>query len=227
MKEQIDIWLVGNTGLRNPNRIQDGFKVFAGSPFVGNLHGKDNEIGFMNLLNEKGIIQNEEGKDESGSHARKWRLMFAKNGFIYPQIKKKDGMQEDLGPVDNITPFGRMFLKADTYAAVQECYLRAMSVEQFPMPDGKRYFSPLRWLLAIMLELEKRTGSSELSRIEFALWGIQQIRVIIFRKLSIIFLILEDADLLLLRNALLIEKKLLNAENIMTKSLTISWITVT
>ena len=67
MKEQIDIWLVGNTGLRNPNRIQDGFKVFAGSPFVGNLHGKDNEIGFMNLLNEKGIIQNEEGKDESGS----------------------------------------------------------------------------------------------------------------------------------------------------------------
>ena len=53
MKEQIDIWLVGNTGLRNPNRIQDGFKVFAGSPFVGNLHGKDNEIGFMSLLNEK------------------------------------------------------------------------------------------------------------------------------------------------------------------------------
>ena len=39
------------------------------------------------------------------------------------------------------------------------------------MPDGKQHFSPLRWLLAIMLELEKRTGSSELSRIEFALWG--------------------------------------------------------
>lgn len=49
--------------------------------------------------------------------------------------------------------------------------LRAMSVEQFDMPDGIHYFSPLRWLLAIMLELEKRTGTSELSRIEFALWG--------------------------------------------------------
>lgn len=171
MNVQIDIWLVGNTGLRNPNRIQDGFKVFAGSPFVGNLHGKDNEIGFMNYLNEKGIIQNEDGKDESGSHARKWRLMFAKNGFIYPQVKKKDGKQEELGPLDDITPFGRSFLKADTYPAVQECYLRAMSVEQFVMPDGIHYFSPLRWLLAIMLELEKRTGTSELSRIEFALWG--------------------------------------------------------
>ena len=171
MNEKVDIWLVGNTGLRNPNRIHEGFAVFANSPFVGNLHGRENELGFMNLLDEKGIIQNEEGKDASGSHARKWRLMFAKNGFIYPQIRKADGNQEELGPLDEITPFGRAFLKADTYPAVQECYLRAMSVEQFPMPDGIQHFSPLRWILAIMLELEKRTGSSELSRIEFALWG--------------------------------------------------------
>lgn len=68
-----------------------------------------------------------------------------------------------MGKLDDITPFGKMFLKADTYPAVQECYLRAMSVEQFPMPDGISHFSPLRWLLAIML--------SELRRIEFALWG--------------------------------------------------------
>lgn len=171
MQEQIDIWLVGNTGLRNPNRIQDGFMIFANSSYVGNLRGRENEIGFMNLLNEKGIIQNEDGKDESGSHARKWRLMFAKNGFIYPQVKKRDGRQEELGELDGVTPFGKVFLKADTYPAVQECYLRAMSVEQFVMPDGRCCFSPLRWMLAIMLELEKRTGSSEISRIEFALWG--------------------------------------------------------
>lgn len=171
MSEQIKIWLVGNTGLRNPNRIQEGFSVYASSAFVGHLHGRKNELGFMNLLDEKGIIQNEVGKDSSGSHARKWRLMFAKNGLIYPQIQKKDGRQEDLGALDDITPFGRSFLKADTYPAVQECFLRAMSVEQFPMSDGTHYFSPLRWLLAIMLELEKRTGTSELSRIEFALWG--------------------------------------------------------
>lgn len=171
MGEHIEIWLVGNTGLRNPNRIQEGLSVFANSSFVGNLHGRENEIGFMNLLNEKGIIQNESGKDESGSHARKWRLMFAKNGFIYPQIRKQDGLQEEFGKLDDLTPFGRSFLRADTYPAVQECFLRSMSVEQFPLSDGIHYFSPLRWLLAIMLELEKRTGSSELSRIEFALWG--------------------------------------------------------
>ena len=171
MEENIKIWLVGNTGLRNPNRIQEGLAVYAKSAFVGKLHGRDNEIGFMNLLNKEGIIQNESGKDESGSHARKWRLMFAKNGYIYPQVNKKDGNQDDLGVMDEITPFGRTFLKADTFPAVQECFLRAMSVEQFEMPDKTTYFSPLRWMLAIMLELEKRTGSTEMSRIEFALWG--------------------------------------------------------
>jgi len=172
MEEKISVWLVGNTGLRSPNRIQEGLKVFAQSPFVGNLHGRENEVGFMNLLNEKGIIQNSEGKDVSGSHARKWRLMFAKNGFIYPQMKKIDGVsQEDLGPLDELTPFGKTFLKADTVSSIQECYLRAMSVEQFEVPSTDGFFSPLRWILAIMLELEKRTGSSELKRIEFALWG--------------------------------------------------------
>lgn len=171
MNEKIEIWLAGNTGLRNPNRIQEGFSIYANSRFVGRLHGRDNEIGFMNLLDERGIIQNGAGKDVTGSHARKWRLMFARNGFIYPQVKKKDGRQEDLGPLDEITPFGRAFLQADTYPAVQECYLRSMSVEQFPMPDGIHRFSPLRWLLSVMLELERRTGSSELSRMEFALWG--------------------------------------------------------
>ena len=171
MEENIKIWLVGNTGLRNPNRIQEGLAVYAKSAFVGKLHGRDNEIGFMNLLNKEGIIQNESGKDESDSHARKWRLMFAKNGYIYPQVSKKDGNQNDLGAMDDITPFGRTFLKADTFPEVQECFLRAMSVEQFEMPDKTTYFSPLRWMLAIMLELEKRTGSTEMSRIEFALWG--------------------------------------------------------
>ena len=170
--EKISIWLAGNTGLRNPNRIQEGFIAFSASPYVGNLHGNENELGFMRFLDEKGIIQNESGKDPSGSHARKWRLMFERYGFIYGQAKKQNGfLQEQLGNMDEITPFGKVFLCANSFAAMQECFLRSLSVEQYWLDDGAGHFSPFRWILAIMLELEKRTGSSELSRIEFALWG--------------------------------------------------------
>lgn len=108
MGKPIVIWMVGNNGMRNPNRIMDGFRVFSESPFVGHLR-KENEIEFTKLLNEKGIIHNEAGKDESGSHARKWRLVFSRSGLIYPKLNSSEGQQSDLGPLDDITPFGRAF----------------------------------------------------------------------------------------------------------------------
>lgn len=170
--EKIHIWLIGNTGLRNPMRIQEGFIAFSQSPYVGNLHGKENELGFMQFLNEKGIIKNESGRDISGSHARKWRLMFERYGFIYGKEKKENEFkQSELGKRDTITPFGRSFIKADTISAIQESFLRSLSVEQYWLADKSGHFSPFRWILAIMLELEQRTGSSELSRLEFGLWG--------------------------------------------------------
>ena len=171
MDKPVDIWLLGNTGLRNPRRIAEGFALFASSPFVGKLYGAENEAGFMSFLNQHGIINNEPGKDSSASHARKWRLMFEKSGLIYRRLKSKEGIQEGYGSAGYITPFGYSFLQASTYAAQQECFLRAYSVEQMPTTDKTGLFSPLRWILAIMIELEKKTGSSEISRTEFALWG--------------------------------------------------------
>lgn len=169
--ENISIWLAGNTGLRNPLRIHDGLEVLSKSQFVGELHGKANELGFMKLLNDKNVINNESGKDASGSHARKWRLMFERYGFIYGKVKKSAGYtQDDLGPVDTLTPFGKIFLKAQTMSDIEECFLRSLSVEQYKVAECVGAFSPLRWVLAIMLELERLTGSSELSRIEFCLF---------------------------------------------------------
>ena len=169
--EKISIWLAGNTGLRNPLRIHDGLEVLSKSQFVGKLHGKENELGFMKLLNDKNVINNESGKDSSGSHARKWRLMFERYGFIYGKVKHNAGYtQDDLGPVDTLTPFGKIFLKAQSMPDIEECFLRSLSVEQYRVDECVGTFSPLRWVLAIMLELEKLTGSSELSRIEFCLF---------------------------------------------------------
>lgn len=167
--ERITIWHLGNTGVRNPMRIQDGFRVFANSPYVGDFHGKPAEIGFTRLMNKAGVVASE-GKD--GTIGRKWRLMFERYGFMYRTVEKSDPYkQEDLGPADSITPFGYTFISADTLSAMQECFLRSLSVEQWELPDGSGLFSPLRWVLALMLELEKRTGSTEMSRIEFSLYG--------------------------------------------------------
>lgn len=151
-------------------RIWEGLKLFAESPFNGNLRGS-NEERFQTLLNHAGLVNSTGEAEDTSSYARKWRLMFARFGFIYPQVKKKDGKQEDLGPQDQVTPFGETFLKADTYPAQQECFLRSLSLEQTKVPGDLGFFSPLRWILAVMLELEKRTGTSEISRIEFSLWG--------------------------------------------------------
>ena len=81
--EKINIWLAGNTGLRNPMRIQEGFIAFSKFPYVGNLHGNENELGFMKFLDEKGIINNESGKDPSGSHQMKLIMMLMKLRLIW------------------------------------------------------------------------------------------------------------------------------------------------
>jgi hypothetical protein len=164
----IDIWFVGNTGVRNPLRIQEGLKVYADSNLVGKIRGVSGAVSLMNLLCQKGILNNGAGKDATGSYGRKWRLVFNLNGFTYDAVNSSDGFtQEDIGPIDGITPFGYTFLKADTVPAVQECFLRAMSMKMKPLGNGK-FFSPLCWTLAVLLKLEQITGDASVNFAEFA-----------------------------------------------------------
>lgn len=164
----IDIWQIGNTGVRNPMRLYDAFKAYAESDLVGNIRGVPAEKAFMVYLDAKGVLNNEDGKDPSGSYGRKFRFVFNLMGFAYNASKAFHGLtQEQIGPIDGITPFGKSFLAADTIPAQQECYCRGLSVPMEELPSGGTY-SPLRWTLRIMLELEKQTGESTLNFIEFA-----------------------------------------------------------
>lgn len=164
----IDIWLIGNTGMRNPWRIPSGFKVYAESNMIGKLRGADEQKDFKMLLMEKGEIGGDLDKDQSASITRKYRLMFNKYGFTYPEMTKKSGIpQDEIGPIDGITRLGEAFYKADTLAAQQECFLRGLVVPMEQLDEG-RAFSPLLWVLAIMIELEKKTGDTKLNFIEFA-----------------------------------------------------------
>lgn len=166
----ISIWLLGNTGVRNPWRIQEGLKVYANSNVVGDLRGVANANKFRQVLADANVIDTDNTKDETGSIGRKWRLAFNQFGFTYPEIAKKDGFpQEELGFVDCITPIGRAFINADTVPAMQECYLRALTVPMVPLPINKDItFSPFCWTLAIMLKVEERTGNSKVNFIEYA-----------------------------------------------------------
>ena len=94
----VDIWQVGNTGVRNPLRIQAGLKVYAESNLIGQIRGVHGAVSFMKLLCEKGILNNESGKDVTGSYGRKWRLVFNLNGFTYPDVEQEYGFsQKELG----------------------------------------------------------------------------------------------------------------------------------
>ena len=92
-----------------------------------------------------------------------------KLGFIYPEVKSGMGFtQENLGQLDMITPAGWNLIRAETVAAMQECYLRAMATPLFSAGDGQT-FSPLCWTLALLLELERMGENASVNFIEMAL----------------------------------------------------------
>ena len=168
VKKPIDIWLIGNTGMRNPWRIPSGFKVYAESNMVGRLRSPEDQVAFKMLLVKTGEVGGDLDKDKDASITRKYRLMFNKYGFAYPEVTKKDGFdQEELGPVDVITPLGETFYNADTVSAQQECFLRGLIVPMEKLDDN-RTFSPLLWVLSVMLSIEKRVGDTKINFIEFA-----------------------------------------------------------
>lgn len=169
VKEPIDIWLIGNTGMRNPWRIHSGFKVYAESNLVGKLRESSDQVAFKNLLFNKGEIGGDINKDKDASITRKYRLMFNKYGFAYPEVTLKDCFsQNELGGVDDITPIGKTFYNADTISAQQECFLRGLTVQMENLTEELTY-SPFLWVLEVMFNLEERTGDTKLNFIEFAI----------------------------------------------------------
>ena len=168
VKNRIDIWLIGNTGMRNPWRIPEGFKIYAESDQVGRLRTPADQQAFKKLLAEKGVIGGDPDKDKSASITRKYRLIFSKFGLIYPEVTSKDGFsQSDIGPVDEITPLGNVFYHATSKEMQQECFLRGLMVPMEKIDDCYS-FSPLLWTLQIMLKLFELTGDYRIDFIEFA-----------------------------------------------------------
>ena len=158
-------WQLGNTSVRSAMRIRDGLVAYSTSGIQGNIRKGEGDIAFRRLLGECGVVSL--GEDSTNSVGRKWRSAMGKLGFIYPDLRRNLGPAQNLiGQVDLITPAGWTLIRAETVAAMQECYLRAMVT---PLePADYRTFSPLCWTLALLLELERRGEEASVSFIEMA-----------------------------------------------------------
>jgi hypothetical protein len=172
IEREMKPWHLGNTTVRSPFRLRDGLVALSTSALQGNLRGQEQEIALRRLLGEHGIV--ELGDDDTYSVGRKWRSALNKLGFLYPEVPPTAGIpQSEIGPVDMITPNGWRLIRADTVAAMQECFLRALAAHYIPSALERKFdfavFSPLRHTLAIMLELEKQTGESRLNFVEMAI----------------------------------------------------------
>ncbi|NBJ14008.1 MAG: AlwI family type II restriction endonuclease [Dehalobacter sp. 4CP] len=164
----MEFWQLGNTSVRSALRIRDGLIVLSKSTIQGNIRRGEGDVAFRKLLGESGIVSL--GDDKTNSVGRKWRSAMGKLGFIYPEIKSGAGFtQSDVGPKDTITPAGYRLINSDTAAGIQECYLRAMVVPLIPTGKGTT-FSPLCWVLAIMIHLENKGYEPALSFIELSMY---------------------------------------------------------
>ena len=162
-------WQLGNTSVRSATRLREGLVVLSESGREGMLRGREGDEAWRGILGEAGVVTL--GDDESNSVSRKWRGAMGRLGFIYENLGK---LQSQVGPLDFITPNGHRLISAESAAAQQECYLRAISGMWLDVSTS-RYkmggtFSPLRHVLRIMHTLESSTQVSGISAVEFGLF---------------------------------------------------------
>lgn len=152
-------WLIADNGVRNPQRLKDGLEVLVNSEFHGDF-SKKNEAGMAKLLNDKGIIALRNNTDNTIS--RKWRINLIRLGFIDNNTH-------------TVTDNGRRLIHSNSLPEEEECFLRALLIQQIPSPlhkfvyaDEKKPFNPLRMILETIDRLEKKSSEPVISKNEMA-----------------------------------------------------------
>lgn len=171
------LWHIGNTTVRTPYRLRDALVALQGSPLHGNLCSRENEHAFAQLLHERGVLNAprvESGQDASDL-GRKWRSALSQLGFLTPKLTRTlassfdprltaavEGIEELSGRPFEITPNGYRLIQSTSTTAQQECFLRALAIYSIPSSLEPHYdspaFSPLRFVLQILHELEAAEG---------------------------------------------------------------------
>ncbi len=152
-------WLIADNGVRNPQRLKDGLEVLVNSEFHGDF-SKKNEAGMAKLLNDQGIIALRSNTDNTIS--RKWRINLIRLGFIS-------------NDTHTVTENGRRLIHSNSLPEEEECFLRALLIQQIPSPlhrfvyaDAEKPFNPLRMILEAIDRLGKKGAEPVISKNEMA-----------------------------------------------------------
>lgn len=168
-------WHLGNTTVRSPFRLRDGLIALSGSSLLGDIKGRVKESAFAWLLHQAEVVAlDRTANDDVSDLGRKWRAAMTQLGFIVPELNTRNENldQSWIGPPFTLTENGRRLISSEAVPAMQECFLRSLAAYRIPSVLELDYevgsFSPLQYTLALMLELERRMGSTHLSFIEMA-----------------------------------------------------------
>jgi hypothetical protein len=157
----------GNTTVRSGARLRDGLIAISLSGKEGSLRERAGDMALIDMLVSNEVIDFH-GED-TYSVGRKWRAALCKMGLLFDNYESN---QDEIGRIDFITPNGKRLIDAVSIAAQQESFLRAIAAMQLSY-NGRSYkvgpgFSPLKHIVNVLLAIEKVTGSSQISFIEFA-----------------------------------------------------------
>lgn len=177
------VWNIGNTTVRNPNRIQEGLQLFKGE-FSGNADGKSRESVFWNKLIDSGVVRETATKNQD-INGRKWRSCFVKLGFIagkkYSVVNDKivhladirEALPDLTGLPYEITPVGIRLANAQTQAEIENIFLRQLlRLEVYSPTENPKEkhckLKPLILILQVLSELEAAGEVPGLSNLEIA-----------------------------------------------------------
>jgi hypothetical protein len=161
-------WHFGNTTVRSAFRLREGLLAIRTCNLEGMIRGRDGDINLRRCLGSVGLVSL--GSDSTNSVGRKWRSAMEKMGFLIPIVSDSE-IQEIIGPPDHISKNGLRLIESDNLQTWQECYLRALTAYRIREDNGDIGFNPFSFILSLMLELRKKTGSSKLSKDEMGLFA--------------------------------------------------------
>lgn len=157
-------WNLGNTTVRNPERIKDALRVFR-DEFSGRRFDVPTQNEFFVALINSGVIKGDPTQPGSRDwSARKWASAFNKLGLALPRGTKDN-------PVVTVTQAGEALLSEDNLES--DVLLRQMLKIQLPSPteddlDGAS-IHPFYLVLSVSVELVGR-GMKPLGKEEIALF---------------------------------------------------------